>query len=186
MESDLNKDIAILVNKEYKLKKDYEPDDLVEIDKTYSIKGMARYEACNSFIIMAKDAEKKNLHIINESAYRSYNRQKYLFDKEYKEKGDKTLNSIALPGHSEHQTGLAFDLCTNIFSMYDFDKSDEFVWLSKNAHKYGFILRYPKGKENITGYKYEPWHYRYLGTNLATKVYKSNLTYDEYYKKYLI
>ena len=69
--------------------------------------------------------------------------------------------------------------------MYNFDKTNEFAWLNKNAYKYGFILRYPKDKENITGYIYEPWHYRYLGITLAKKVYESGLTYDEYYLKYI-
>lgn len=185
MLADLNKDCAILVNKRYSLPSNYVPTDLVMIDSKYSIKGMARIEAVNKFEEMCKEALNKNLHIINESAYRSYERQKELYDIDYKDKGDLTNNTLALPGESEHQTGLAFDLCTNEYSMYEFDKSEEFVWLQKHAHKYGFILRYPKNKESITGYNYEPWHYRYLGTNLATKVYNSKLTYDEYYLKYI-
>ncbi len=172
----------ILVNKEYGLPEDYIPNDLIEIDKKYSIKGMAKKEACEAFIKMVEDALKINLHIINESAYRSYERQKELYDEEYNKKGNKANDTIALPGHSEHQTGLAFDLCTDTHNMYEFENTEEFIWLSKHAHEYGFILRYPKNKKDITGYNYEPWHYRYLG-DLATKVYKSNLTYDEYYKK---
>ena len=185
MITDLSKGVAMLVNKKYQLPNNYIPDNLVLIDEIYSIKGMAQKEACNMFIKMATDALKKDLHIINESSYRSYERQKELFDIEYNEKGEFAKNCIAEPGHSEHQTGLAFDFCTNQCNMYDFEQSDEFTWLSKNSYKYGFILRYPKGKEHITGYKYEPWHYRYLGIDLATKVYQSKLTYDEYYLKYI-
>ena len=175
----------ILVNKKYSLPDNYIPEDLVYIDRKYSIKGMARREACESFIKMAKDAEESNLHIINESAYRDYEYQKLLFEKEYQLKGEEIYNTLALPGHSEHQTGLAFDICTDKYSMYDIEKSIEFTWLERHAHEYGFILRYPKGKEDITGYNYEPWHYRYLGCDLATKVYKSGLTFDEYYEKNL-
>lgn len=178
-------DYDILVNKEHGLSNEYIPNDLVTIDSKYSIKGMARIEACDNFIKMANDALNLDLHIINESAYRSYERQKELFDIEYKIKGIKANDSIALPGYSEHQTGLAFDLCTDTYDMYEFEKTNEFTWLTNNSYKYGFILRYPKGKENITGYIYEPWHYRYLGVDLATKVYKSGLTYDEYYLKYI-
>ena len=173
----------ILINKEHGLPSDYEPNDLIEINKKYSIKGTARKDAVNAFIKMVEDALKYDLHIINESAYRSYNRQKELYDIEYKKKGIKANDTIALPGHSEHQTGLAFDLCTNTDNMYEFENTNEFIWLSKHAHEYGFILRYPKNKKDITGYDYEPWHYRYLGVDLATKVYESNLTYDEYHKK---
>ena len=185
MLADLNKNYAILVNKNYTLPKDYVPNDLILIDSKYSIKGEGRVKAVNSFIKMCNDALDKNLHIINESAYRSYERQKELYDIDYAKKGSIANDTLALPGSSEHQTGLAFDLCTNEYNMYNFDKSNEFIWLIKNAHKYGFILRYPKGMKHITGYNYEPWHFRYLGTDLATKVYNSNLTYDEYYFKYI-
>ena len=83
----------------------------------------------------------------------------------------------ARPGHSEHQTGLAFD----VGAIDDnFGSTAAGKWLANNAHLYGFIIRYPKGKENITGYKYEPWDIRFLGIDIATKVYESGLTLDEY------
>ncbi len=176
-------DYSILVNKSHGLPYDYIPSDLVKIDNKYSIKGKAKKDACDAFIKMAKDAEKLNLSIINESSYRSYDRQKELYNIEYNIKKDEASKSIAPPGYSEHQTGLAFDICTRNNNMYELENTDEFIWLCKHAHEYGFILRYPKGKENITGYIYEPWHFRYLGTNLAKKVYESNLTYDEYYEQ---
>mgnify|MGYP002853498792 CR=1 FL=1 len=176
-------DYDILVNKKYGLPYDYIPSDLIEIDKTYSIKGLAKKDAADAFIKMAKDAAKLNLYIINESSYRSYDRQKELYEIEYNKKGIDASRSIAIPGHSEHQTGLAFDICTKDNDMYNIENTDEFTWLSKHAYEYGFILRYPKGKELLTGYIYEPWHFRYLGPNLAKKVIDSNLTYDEYYEK---
>ena len=88
------------------------------------------------------------------------------------------------PGFSEHQTGLALDIVTDNIIGNEFENTDEFKWLQENAHLYGFILRYPKDKEYITGYNYESWHYRYVGKELATKIKESGLTYDEYYAYY--
>ena len=185
MKSNLNDNYAILVNKNYKLPDNYEPSDLILINEKYSIKGMARKKAKEAFEKLCEDALKENLKIINESSYRSYKRQLELYNEEISKKGLKANDSIAIPGHSEHQTGLAFDLCTDKENMYNFIKTEEFKWINKNGHKYGFILRYPRNKEHITGYIYEPWHYRYLGVELATKGYESKLTYDEYYFKYI-
>ena len=111
---------------------------------------------------------------------------KKIYD-EYKDlKGEEYADEYAArPDYSEHQSGLALDIITYGASGETFDTTDAFKWLQKNAHKYGFILRYPKDKEDITGYAYESWHYRYLGKDLATKVKKSGLTYDEYYAYYL-
>ena len=86
----------------------------------------------------------------------------------------------ARAGHSEHQTGLAVDVAGSNDSYDDFEASIEFNWMKKNAHKYGFILRYPKGKEKITGFKYEPWHYRYIGIDIATEIYEKDITLEEY------
>ena len=92
------------------------------------------------------------------------------------------LNCSAKPGHSEHQTGLAVDVEGSNNDYDKFESSIEFNWMINNSYKYGFILRYPKGKENITGFKYEPWHYRYVGIELAKYLYKNNLTLEEYKK----
>ena len=93
----------------------------------------------------------------------------------------------ARPGFSEHQTGLTVDMSAvgDGSGLSKFEETDEFVWLSQNCQEYGWILRYPSGKEQITGYTYEPWHYRYVGPDLAKKVVASGLTYDEYYLLYL-
>ena len=88
-------------------------------------------------------------------------------------------------GYSEHQTGLALDIVTYGASMDTFENTDEFKWLSDNAYKYGFILRYPKGKEKLTGYSYESWHYRYVGKDVAKKIHDLDITYDEYYAYYI-
>ena len=114
------------------------------------------------------------------SAYRSYNTQASIFARYAAKDGEAEANRYsAKPGYSEHQSGLAFDIGKVDES---FDKTKAFAWLVDHAHEYGFILRYPKNKEAITGYIYEPWHYRYLGVELATKVKESGLTLEEFLK----
>lgn len=176
---------TIIVNKYYKLSHNYIPNDLITIDSNYSFKGKATVEASTHFIDMVQDAYKQHLFIMNESSYRSYQRQKELYDIDFKVKGYKTDETLARPGYSEHQTGLAFDVRSKDKDMNKFVDTKEYLWMLDNSYKYGFILRYPKGKEKLTGYNYEPWHFRYLGIDLATKVYESKLTYDEYYAYYI-
>ena len=178
VETDLTKEYAILVNKFHYLTSDFSVDDLVKVSDWYAYAGHTiRSEVYNSYVSMWKAAKEQNLTILVTSSFRTYANQ----EKDFKTYGD---DYAARPGHSEHQTGLALDISTYDTEGNVFDQTDEFKWLKDNAHKYGFILRYPNGKEDITGYAYESWHYRYLGTDLATKVYNSNLTYDEYYAYY--
>jgi len=117
------------------------------------------------------------------SGYRSAALQKIYFDNLASSVGEEIANqAIARPGQSEHQTGLAVDISTLSQQCYlseCFANTEDGIWLAKNAYKYGFILRYPEGKEVITGYQYEPWHFRYVGIDLATALYESNLTLDE-------
>lgn len=178
-ETDLSKGNAILVNKYYKLPDDYEPDNLVNISNWYSYGSpKTSSDVYDAFLKMYKQAKKEDLTIIINDGYRSFESQK----ESWKKYGDDTAARV---GHSEHNTGLALDIISLSTNSSNFDQSDEFKWLMKHAHEYGFILRYPKGKEYITGYDYESWHFRYLGVDLATKVYNSGLTYDEYYAYYI-
>ena len=176
---DLSMGNAILVNKFYKLDDNYQPDDLVNVSNWYSY-GTQRLskEVYEKFLEMYADAKKKNLELIINDSYRTLEDQQDSWDAY----GDKIA---ARAGHSEHNTGLAIDVISPTSNSENFDKTEEFKWLSIHAHEYGFILRYPKDKEYITGYDYESWHYRYLGKELATKVYESGLTYEEYYAYYL-
>ena len=192
--SDISKNNLILVNKFLKLNKDYVPKNLEEINSKYFINGnknvrLLKKEAKEAFEKLSNDSIKNNTPVYGQSAYRSYDRQKILYDKSLKENGRFLTDSdTARPGHSEHQTGLSIDVSsTKTGNMLTFDSTDSFNWMKYNAHKYGFILRYPEGKENITGYKYESWHYRYVGVKTATDMYNkfSNLTFDEYYFKYV-
>ena len=127
---------------------------------------------------MQADAKALGLDLSLISGYRSYNTQKELYNKYVKKDGEEVANTYsAKPGHSEHQTGLAFDIGSVDRS---FANTSEAKWIEENAHLYGFIVRYPNGKTDITGYIYEPWHVRYLGKETAKKVWESGLTLEEY------
>lgn len=176
-------DISLLVNKDYHLPLTYTPDNLEKINDLYSENiQYLKHEARINFEKMAKDIEKLNMKIIAVSTYRDSSYQDKLFKKYVKDKGlEYAKMCSAQAGASEHQTGLAVDIANNSLDYDNFDKTKEFNWVSKNCYKYGFILRYPKDKTNITKYKYEPWHYRYVG-DIAEYIYKNNLTLEEYKK----
>ena len=175
----------VLVNKNNQLKSNYVPNDLQSISLKYSnADKYLRKDAKKHFEKLSEDANELGYRIIAVSAYRDYNYQNQLFNYYVEEKGlEYALNCSAKPGHSEHQTGLAVDVEGSNMDYDNFEDSKEYEWMKDNAHKYGFILRYPKGKEHITGFKFEPWHYRYVGINLATYLYQNNLTLEEYLKK---
>lgn len=186
LQTDLEKDNLLIVNKFYYLEEDFIPDNLVSIDSKYG-RGEIKEEAYQAFLELYEKASKEDLHPYISSPYRSYNRQNQLYTNYSNKDGiNKADTYSARPGYSEHQTGLAMDLGTsNNTNINDFENSKEFEWMQKNAHKYGFILRYPKGKEYITGYMYEPWHYRYVGVEAATYIYEHNITYEEYYEYFI-
>lgn len=176
--ANLEDNYSILVNKHNYLEEDYTPDDLVKVSEQYAYAGHTiREEVYEKYLEMWNAAKKEGLTLLINSSFRTYENQK----EQHAAYGD---NYAARPGYSEHQTGLAIDITTYGVSGSDFHTTAEFYWLQENAHKYGFILRYPEGKQMITGYSYESWHYRYITTELATKVKGSNLTYDEYYAFY--
>ena len=153
----------LLVNKKYHLPSNYNPG----VNK----------EAYDALLRLQNDALSLGYSLPLLSGFRSYETQKYLFNDYASRNGYEKANTFsALPGQSEHQTGLAFD----IGEISDnFGNTESGIWLAENAYKYGFIIRYLKGKENITGYKYEPWHVRYVG-NVAEEIYINNLTLEEY------
>ena len=160
------RDGILIVNKSYPLPSDYNP----------GVNGEAK-EALNRMFADAK--AEKNLDMWVCSGFRSYNVQKNLYNNYVKRDGVKNADRYsARPGYSEHQTGLAFDIN---YADSRFAGTEQAIWLAENAYKYGFILRYPEGKEHITGYKYEPWHYRYIGVENATKIFSSGLTLEEYF-----
>ncbi|AIY07036.1 peptidase M15 [Planococcus sp. PAMC 21323] len=160
----------LIVNKQYGLPSNYNPG----VNKL----------AQKAIDAMVLEAKKQEVGLTAFSTFRSYNRQKELYNNYVRKNGVAEANRFsAKPGYSEHQTGLAFDLGGSNQSQWlkeSFAATKEGKWLAANAHQYGFILRYPKGKEKITGYMYEPWHYRYIGSELAPKVKNSGKTLEEY------
>ena len=183
--TNVNDGILMLVNKYYYLTEDYEPNDLVTLNAKYNkgTNSKMRKEAANAFMKMADAAMLDNIVIKNASGYRSYNYQVSLYDNYVKKDGKEAADTYsARPGFSEHQTGFVSDI--NIIDT-SFENTDDFLWLHDNAYKYGFILRFPKDKEDVTGYQYEPWHYRYVGKKAAKIIHDEELTLEEYYAYYI-
>lgn len=176
---------TVLANKYHQLDENYVPTKLTQIKAECSNgKQYLSKEAQEAFESMCNAAMSEGMNIKANSAYRSYEDQQEVYDTYLGLYGQNYVNNyVALPGYSEHQTGLSLDIMQEGYNI--FVSSPGYKWMTENAHKYGFILRYPSGKEDITGYKNEPWHYRYVGVELATEVYNSNLTYEEYYIKNL-
>ncbi len=187
--TDTSKDTLLIVNKYYQLEKDYHYGDLVVMDSQYDNKSGSRLSsvAYEAFKKLVDDAEKEGYHIRNNSAYRSYATQNSLYQNYKNANGLEWADKwSARPGHSEHQTGLALDVGEKEHTnLNDFVNSKEFIWMKDHAHLYGFILRYPEGKEYLTGYGYEPWHYRYVGIEVATYIYEHQITFEEYYAYFI-
>lgn len=194
IEAILNDPFMLLVNREHKVSSDYVGSNLVE----YSGENHYRLNAtCAAALKELIDAGKgAGYNYILYSGYRSYSSQynKY-YNKiaAYQNEGKSEAEAIRLtnqyyapPGGSEHHTGLAADVCIpSIVNQYgalheNYENTAEFRWFSQHAHEYGFILRYPKGDEDITGYNYEPWHYRYVGKEIAADIYRQGVTLEEY------
>jgi len=172
--------IQVIVNKYYRLQKNYIPNDLENVSYGY---GQLKKEAKIAFDEMCAAAKKENITIYGGSGYRSYNHQLNLYNNYVNRDGKKAADTYsARAGHSEHQTGLAMDIMNAKWG-YIAKNDKEYTWLINNSYKYGFILRYLEGKEEITGYMYEPWHYRYVGIELATEITNLGITYEEYIAK---
>lgn len=186
-EADLNKGNLILVNKFNYLTKEYTPEDNVKISNWYSYENnYIKSEVYEEFVNMFNAAKKKDLTIIANSSFRDFEEQDDTYNYYMINYGKEYANKYAaLPGFSEHQTGLAIDIATHGSTMENFKTSEEYAWLVANAHEFGFILRYPEGKEYLTGYEYESWHYRFVGREVATEIKNLGITFDEYYAYYL-
>jgi LAS superfamily LD-carboxypeptidase LdcB len=144
-------------------------------------------ETNDAFKSMSTEAKKEGLTIKASSGFRSYAYQKSLIENAIKNGNEDVSISIAKAGYSEHQLGTAIDI-TSLSINYDsasgnFYKTPESDWLKKNAYLYGFIQSYPLGKEDITGYKSEPWHYRYIGVEKAKEIKDADITITEYLEK---
>lgn len=186
--ADKDSEYLILVNKTHGLGENYEPADLKNV-KSVAEDREAQYQkmrktAARAFNKLTDAAAEKGYTIKLTSAYRPYSFQKQLYEQYIKEDGKRKADQYsAKPGYSEHQSGLTADVSSpsvNYSLSQAYGSTEEGKWLAKNAHKYGFIIRYPKGKEDITGYEYEPWHIRYVGKEAAREIYEQKITLEEY------
>lgn len=178
--------LLIIANKSHKLPEGYEPSDLVipDVRKT-GANPYLRAPAAAALEQMFNAAASQGVYLVLGSGYRSQSTQAAIYNNYVARDGQAAADRYsARPGYSEHQTGLAVDISDYSGATYlstSFAYTSEAQWLYSNAHKYGFIMRYPQGKEHITGYMYEPWHFRYVGVSTATAIYNSGLTVEEYY-----
>lgn len=178
----------VLANNHHFLGENYVPKNLIKVPSEYTISGdgsvKGTNEAVSAAIGMIKAAKKDNLNLLINSGYRSYKDQEDTYNTYLKLYGENyVINYVAKPGYSEHQTGYSFDFASansNIFA-----NSQEYQWMIKNSYKYGFVYRFLKSKEDITGIRHEAWHFRYVGVKAAKIMDKEELSFEEYYAKYL-
>lgn len=183
--------LDILVKTGFVLSSNYEPKDLVAVDlwrDSESTNIKLRKVAAQNLEKMAEDAEKEDLYLGIRSGYRSYEDQEKVYNEYISLYGyDYATTMVAVPGSSEHQLGYGVDI-TSLSVINEeigtFGDTAEYLWVMKNAHKYGFILRYPEDKTELTGTMNEPWHFRYVGKDIATECYKNNWTLEEYVQKH--
>lgn len=171
--------IEMLVNKYNKLDSNLEPKEITELTKCSEKGHYLSKDAKLAYDELCDASLKDGMSLGVTSSYRSYESQKNIYDSYLKTNGQDYVNKyVATPGYSEHQTGLALDVKSTKSSPFKYTK--EYKWMQENAYKYGFILRYPEGLEEITGYNAESWHYRYVGKEIANYIHENNITYDEY------
>lgn len=182
-------DVTILVNRDNPISIDYIPQNLIEVKNPYykCSFGECKLEMVDfvslAFNELVKAAKEAGFTLYADSAYRPAWYQQKVLDFYRSELGEKAYEKVALPGYSEHQLGYSIDLASLENGQYIDELTDDMPvtkWVHENCAKFGFILRYPKGKENITGYAYEPWHIRFVGQELAEKLAETNLTLEEY------
>ncbi|MHA0857099.1 M15 family metallopeptidase [Paenibacillus sp. CMAA1364] len=182
--------VTVIVNKQRRLPEGYEPQDLVEPDVPFSFDGphekrMMRKEAAEALEKLFARAQSEGIELRAVSGYRSYARQKVIYDTNVRNRGKEEASRVSsAPGHSEHQTGLTMDLSSpSVGNALEqtFGQTEEGKWLAEHAPEYGFVIRYLEDAEDKTGYIYEPWHIRYFGTDLAPAIDASTLTVEEYF-----
>lgn len=182
-------DLLVLVNKEHALPEDFIPEDLVIPNVRFPFteelpKKQMRKSAADALEEMFQQADEEELDLFAQSGYRSYERQDAIFASNADQHGEEAANQFsARPGESEHQTGLTMDVTSpdvNYQLVEAFGETDEGKWIQENAQEFGFIIRYPEGKEETTGYQYEPWHLRYVGEKAAKEITSQEITLEEY------
>ncbi|NMB98055.1 MAG: M15 family metallopeptidase [Clostridiaceae bacterium] len=193
-DGDTTENFLILVNREHELSKDYMPKNLVEVNISFSPgtasqQRMMQKTAAKALETLFAQAENDGIILYGVSGYRSYDYQKKIYDRKVNAVGRTEADKyVACPGQSEHHTGLAMDVINeegvSKLLTASFGETKEGQWLNDNAHEFGFIIRYPEGKEDITGYNYEPWHLRYVGKEAAREIMSRGLVLEEYLEEY--
>lgn len=187
--TEVREDGLMLVNKQYRLPSYYEPSDLEVVNNDYSFDGSENYlrAAANAALSeLIEQAKAEGITIKVSNCYRSFDDQRSIYTHYLLNDDQETVDSYsARPGHSEHQLGTTCDLASASAQLSDFTGTAEQYWLAQNAHRFGFVLSYPKGLEQQTGYIYESWHYRYVGTAIASQIYEQNSLFEIYYHQYL-
>ncbi|AWI06102.1 M15 family metallopeptidase [Clostridium drakei] len=183
-------DVLILVNRDQRLSSNYMPKSLTIPNVNFAFntsheEKMMQGEAARALENLFAYAGKQDINLYGNSGYRSYKSQKQVYNERVKKVGKQQADEyVAQPGASEHQTGLAMDVTNKEGAqgrlMVDFGQTKEGKWLKANAYRFGFIMRYPKEKESITGYNYESWHIRYVGRKAAKQMFDKNLVLEEY------
>lgn len=187
--ADLTAGYAVLVDKTKHLPFDYQPENLVWTTVSRTFDMQLEENASNALKAMFDLAKADGINLILTSAYRDFAKQAELFEKQVVKRGGSyeiANQYVALPGESEHQTGLVVDItCVrmNYQLNYTFEDTVEFEWLDANAHKFGYIMSYPKDRVEDTGYTYEPWHYRYVGSvEVATFIKENDMILEDYHE----
>ena len=179
--------LLLCANKKHKLPDGYVPSDLTNVTVNGTVTSYTlRREAAEAMTKMFAGAAQDGVQLVLTSAYRSYEYQYQLYNGYVAQYGSATADTISSrPGYSDHQTGLAADITSSTYSALNqgFAQDSGGIWLAAHAHEYGFIMRYPQGKQDITGYAFEPWHFRYIGVDNASALYAAgdNETFEEYY-----
>lgn len=182
----VNKNL-ILVNKKNSINSEYRPQNMIKpnilfLEIAKEEERLMDSVASKNIEDLFREAKKEGINLIGTSAYRSYESQKKIYKQNVNIRGkEEAKKYAALPGQSEHQTGLSIDITNE--ERWFHESTKEATWLADNAHRFGFILRYPKGKEHITGYNPEPWHVRYVGKEVAKEIYSEGITLEEYIEK---
>ncbi|SNZ14416.1 D-Ala-D-Ala carboxypeptidase. Metallo peptidase. MEROPS family M15B [Terribacillus aidingensis] len=183
--------IEVVVNKTRQFPDGWAPKDLVEPDVPFYFnehleKRKMRKEAAAALEELFAASQKDGMELVAASGYRSESRQKQIYEDNVSAQGQEETDKVsARPGRSEHQSGLAIDLTSAEMALAleeTFINTDEGKWLADHAYAYGFIVRYPKGKTDITGYSYEPWHIRYVGKDLAKQIHEEGVTLEEHFQ----
>ncbi|MHB7978111.1 D-alanyl-D-alanine carboxypeptidase [Clostridium sporogenes] len=184
----ISKQSLVLVNRDNKLDESYLPHDLIVPNirflenRNFQIRRLRRV-ASEALENLFQEAKNENIILLGVSGYRSYNYQVNVYNNSIYRNGQQHADKyVAHPGTSEHQTGLAMDVVSTEYTNLDenFVNTRAYKWLKENCYKYGFIIRYPKEKENITGYNFEPWHIRFVGIEAATEIMNKGITLEEY------